>query len=153
MWSPILPCSVITQLTMLCCWLWRWSLCQVPYLRVFVCFAGGTVGGLPDGICRLLDGSTGSSSGYPSPPAKRPKRDFSMYRTPSGKYYCSCCNVAVSSDMQFAQHVDSRKHKMNNAVKRNAETNNNTPEANTTWSQTLLTWSDIYRHCETSALL
>ena len=49
---------------------------------------------------------------------KRPKRDFSMYRTPSGKYYCSCCNLTLNSEVQFAQHMESKKHKSNQAAKR-----------------------------------
>ncbi len=49
---------------------------------------------------------------------KRPKRDFSMYRTPSGKYYCSCCNITLNSEVQFAQHMDSKKHKTNHAAQR-----------------------------------
>lgn len=43
--------------------------------------------------------------------AKKPRLDFSMYRTPSGKYYCSACNMTLNSDVQFAQHVESKKHK------------------------------------------
>lgn len=38
-------------------------------------------------------------------------RDYSNFRTPSGSYYCSICNVTVNGENQFAQHMDSRKHK------------------------------------------
>ena len=50
-----------------------------------------------------------------SPPitAKRPKRDFSNFRTPSGNYYCSACNLTLNSDQQMAQHIDSKKHRTN----------------------------------------
>ncbi|KAK6640456.1 hypothetical protein RUM44_012150 [Polyplax serrata] len=37
--------------------------------------------------------------------------DLSIYRTPSGKYYCRSCNLTVNSQAQFIQHTESRKHK------------------------------------------
>ncbi|XP_069939788.1 zinc finger matrin-type protein 3 isoform X2 [Cherax quadricarinatus] len=43
---------------------------------------------------------------------KKPKsKDLSIYRTPSGKYYCSPCDLTLNSESQFAQHVESKKHK------------------------------------------
>ncbi|XP_042876683.1 zinc finger matrin-type protein 3-like isoform X2 [Penaeus japonicus] len=43
---------------------------------------------------------------------KKPKsKDFSIYRTPSGKYYCAPCDLTLNSESQFAQHVESKKHK------------------------------------------
>ncbi|XP_050728231.1 zinc finger matrin-type protein 3-like isoform X2 [Eriocheir sinensis] len=44
--------------------------------------------------------------------AKKTKsKDLSIYRTPSGKYYCSPCDLTLNSESQFAQHVESKKHK------------------------------------------
>lgn len=44
-------------------------------------------------------------------PADSCGTDYSMHRTPSGNYYCQCCNVTVNSPEQFGQHIDSKKHK------------------------------------------
>ncbi|KAK2162049.1 hypothetical protein LSH36_105g03000 [Paralvinella palmiformis] len=41
-----------------------------------------------------------------------PPDDLSLYRTPSGAYYCPSCNVTLSSDGLFVQHMESRKHKI-----------------------------------------
>lgn len=38
-------------------------------------------------------------------------KDLSIYRTPSGQYYCSACNLSLNSESQFTQHCDSKKHK------------------------------------------
>jgi matrin type zinc finger protein 3 len=43
------------------------------------------------------------------------KDNFSIYRTPSGQFYCSTCNVCVNTESQFGQHLESRKHKQKNA--------------------------------------
>jgi hypothetical protein len=43
------------------------------------------------------------------------KENFSIYRTPSGQFYCSSCNVCVNTESQFGQHLESRKHKQKNA--------------------------------------
>lgn len=40
------------------------------------------------------------------------KRDYSAFRTPSGQYYCSICTLCVNSELQFIQHIESKKHKM-----------------------------------------
>ncbi|XP_014214532.1 zinc finger protein 346-like [Copidosoma floridanum] len=40
-----------------------------------------------------------------------PPIDYSIYRTPSGQYYCAPCNLSLNSESSFAQHVDSKKHK------------------------------------------
>ncbi|XP_076292635.1 zinc finger protein 346 [Lasioglossum baleicum] len=37
--------------------------------------------------------------------------DYSIYRTPSGQYYCAPCNLSLNSESMFAQHVESKKHK------------------------------------------
>ncbi|XP_043516849.1 zinc finger protein 346-like [Frieseomelitta varia] len=37
--------------------------------------------------------------------------DYSIYRTPSGQYYCAPCNVSLNSESTFAQHMESKKHK------------------------------------------
>ncbi|XP_015609305.1 zinc finger protein 346 [Cephus cinctus] len=37
--------------------------------------------------------------------------DYSIYRTPSGQYYCAPCNLSLNSESSFAQHVESKKHK------------------------------------------
>lgn len=40
------------------------------------------------------------------------KKDYSIYRTPSGQFYCALCNLCVNSEQQFVQHIASRKHKL-----------------------------------------
>ncbi|XP_014674771.1 PREDICTED: uncharacterized protein LOC106814907 [Priapulus caudatus] len=45
------------------------------------------------------------------------KSGFSMYKTPSGKFYCSCCDTMLNSESHFAQHLDSKKHKQTSGVK------------------------------------
>ncbi|XP_057322901.1 zinc finger homeobox protein 2-like isoform X2 [Microplitis mediator] len=37
--------------------------------------------------------------------------DYSIYRTPSGSYYCAPCNKSFTSENSFGQHVESKKHK------------------------------------------
>ena len=37
--------------------------------------------------------------------------NFSLYRTPSGKYYCHLCNLSLQSELHLAQHFDSKRHK------------------------------------------
>lgn len=37
--------------------------------------------------------------------------DYSIYRTPSGQYYCAPCNLSLNSEITFAQHIESKKHK------------------------------------------
>lgn len=36
--------------------------------------------------------------------------DYSVFRTPSGQYYCNVCNLTVSSESMLAQHMTSKKH-------------------------------------------
>ena len=43
---------------------------------------------------------------------KKAKKDYSIYRTPSGHFYCGLCNLSVNSENQFVQHMASRKHKL-----------------------------------------
>ena len=42
----------------------------------------------------------------------KPKKDLSIYRTPSGQFYCAQCNCCVNSENQFVQHCASKKHKL-----------------------------------------
>ena len=47
--------------------------------------------------------------------------NFSIYRTPSGQFYCSICNVCVNTESQFGQHLESRKHKQKNASQKTGQ--------------------------------
>ncbi|KAK4877909.1 hypothetical protein RN001_010415 [Aquatica leii] len=40
-----------------------------------------------------------------------PKTDLSVFRTPTGFYYCNPCNITLNSETQFKQHLDSKRHK------------------------------------------
>ena len=42
-------------------------------------------------------------------------RDNSIYRTPSGSFYCKPCNVTLATEVLFNQHLDSKKHIKSNA--------------------------------------
>jgi len=64
---------------------------------------------LKDNILSAANNSSGGGGGYK-------KRDYSIYRTPSGQYYCGPCNVALNSESQFGQHQDSKKHKQKELV-------------------------------------
>ncbi|XP_013391414.1 uncharacterized protein LOC106159638 [Lingula anatina] len=80
---------------------------------------------LPPGVGKIhmSESQTTSSSScqFSPPPLKRPRhRDFTNYRTPSGKFYCGACNVTMNNEVQFAQHVDSKKHKANSAAMRSS---------------------------------
>lgn len=44
--------------------------------------------------------------------------DYSVYRTPSGQYYCQVCNTTVTSEIMLKQHFASKKH-MKTAVTAN----------------------------------
>ncbi|XP_034238757.1 YLP motif-containing protein 1-like isoform X2 [Thrips palmi] len=37
--------------------------------------------------------------------------DMSIYRTPSGQFYCSPCNTTVNSEKSFREHTESKRHK------------------------------------------
>lgn len=48
---------------------------------------------------------------------KRPKQaadscsqDYSVFRTPSGQYYCQVCDLSVKSEVTLAQHFASKRH-------------------------------------------
>lgn len=48
---------------------------------------------------------------------KRPKQatecggqDYSVFRTPSGQYYCQVCDLSVKSEITLAQHFASKRH-------------------------------------------
>ncbi len=43
---------------------------------------------------------------------QKTKKDYSIYRTPSGQFYCALCNLCVNTENLFVQHVASRKHKL-----------------------------------------
>ncbi|XP_037040074.1 zinc finger matrin-type protein 3-like [Bradysia coprophila] len=38
------------------------------------------------------------------------KRDISIYRTPSGYFYCKPCDVTIPNEVLFNQHLDGKKH-------------------------------------------
>ncbi|KAJ6645886.1 Zinc finger matrin-type protein 3 [Pseudolycoriella hygida] len=38
------------------------------------------------------------------------KRDISIYRTPSGLFYCKPCDVTIPNELLFHQHLDGKKH-------------------------------------------
>ena len=53
----------------------------------------------------------------------KPKKDYSIYRTPSGQYYCAQCNCCVNSENQFVQHCASKKHKMKESSSKSKKSN------------------------------
>ncbi|XP_064642699.1 zinc finger protein 385B-like isoform X2 [Lineus longissimus] len=53
---------------------------------------------------------------FSPPAAKKIRRDFTNYRTPSGQFYCSACNISANSDTQFQQHIESKKHRVNHSA-------------------------------------
>ena len=56
--------------------------------------------------------STGPTTKAENETKSKPKKDYSIYRTPSGQYYCALCNMCVNSEQTFVQHIASRKHKL-----------------------------------------
>lgn len=43
------------------------------------------------------------------------KQDISIYRTPSGSFYCQACDITLAQETLFNQHLNSKKHiKKNN---------------------------------------
>lgn len=36
--------------------------------------------------------------------------DFSVFRTPSGQYYCQVCDLSVTSEVTLSQHFNSKRH-------------------------------------------
>lgn len=36
--------------------------------------------------------------------------DFSVFRTPSGQYYCQVCDLSVASELTLSQHFSSKRH-------------------------------------------
>lgn len=36
--------------------------------------------------------------------------DFSVFRTPSGQYYCQVCDLSVTSEITLSQHFASKRH-------------------------------------------
>lgn len=74
----------------------------------------------------------------PHPSAKKQKKpsesaaavcspELSIYRTPSGQFYCSPCNLSVNSESQFVQHRSSKKHKLKEASSKPAPSFNEGP--------------------------
>lgn len=51
-----------------------------------------------------------SLSDFPISSSSHTKRDNSIYRTPSGSYYCKPCDVTITTEIVFNQHLDSKKH-------------------------------------------
>lgn len=47
------------------------------------------------------------------------RTDYSVFRTPSGQYYCAACNISLNSENQFAQHQMSKKHRQKATTHRN----------------------------------
>ncbi|XP_066144670.1 zinc finger matrin-type protein 3-like isoform X2 [Euwallacea fornicatus] len=43
-------------------------------------------------------------------PVVNPDDDLSVYRTPSGSFYCPSCNLTTNSKQQFVQHMNSKNH-------------------------------------------
>lgn len=39
-----------------------------------------------------------------------PLIDYSVFRTPSGQYYCQKCNLSVTSEVTLSQHFASKRH-------------------------------------------
>lgn len=56
---------------------------------------------------------------------KKAKKDYSIYRTPSGNFYCALCNLSVNSENQFVQHMASRKHKLKESSAKGKKPKNN----------------------------
>lgn len=48
--------------------------------------------------------------------------DISVYRTPTGKYYCRRCNLTIEDAHTFGQHLQSKKHARATSPKRDATT-------------------------------
>lgn len=46
------------------------------------------------------------------------KENYNIYRTPSGQFYCAPCNLCVDTELQFGQHLESRKHKQKSGSKK-----------------------------------
>lgn len=56
---------------------------------------------------------------------KQNSKDYSIYRTPSGYYYCQPCNITLNSEAQFIQHCDSKKHKFKFATSKKTNKSGN----------------------------
>ncbi|XP_074107388.1 uncharacterized protein LOC141532788 isoform X2 [Cotesia typhae] len=69
----------------------------------------------------LVDGFAPGATSYVQEPATI---DYSIYRTPSGSYYCAPCNKSFTSENSFGQHVESKKHK--NQVNTKTQSNQTT---------------------------
>ncbi|KAK3925827.1 Zinc finger matrin-type protein 3 [Frankliniella fusca] len=54
-------------------------------------------------VIGLSDGSAKSRNAVSS--------DLSIYRTPSGQFYCHPCNTTVNSEKSFKEHTESKRHK------------------------------------------
>lgn len=44
--------------------------------------------------------------------------DYSVFRTPSGQYYCQVCDLSVGSEITLSQHFASKRHMKTATVKR-----------------------------------
>lgn len=86
------------------------------------------------GIIRNSPPPTPVNNSWPSPPhgknkvetiadcynedPKTRRNEFSIFRTPSGQYYCHHCNVTSPNEPQFALHVQSKAHAKSIKVKK-----------------------------------
>ncbi|XP_058128981.1 uncharacterized protein LOC131285294 [Anopheles ziemanni] len=66
------------------------------------------------------------------------KTDWSLYRMPSGKFYCKLCNLIVADEKMFSMHWYGKKHKLKKRQEQASEQNGN---ATTTTTTTMATTS------------
>lgn len=51
---------------------------------------------------------------------ERKARHSRNYRSPGGDFECRVCNLTMSNEFQFKNHMESRRHKMNHPMGRNS---------------------------------
>lgn len=57
----------------------------------------------------------------PTPDGIQVDSQFSANRTPSGLFYCRCCDLTLTSDSQLKLHFESKKHNKMSQEKKKAE--------------------------------
>lgn len=62
--------------------------------------------------------SKASKRGKPSDRHRKKPVDLSVFRTPSGQYYCAACNLSLNTEAQFGQHQVSKKHKQKESIRK-----------------------------------